>query len=255
MALNGMGVTESIVHAKRSPAAGYVYRNDMGMVPSAEFAVFFDDFLGFNAATSYAPAGWTTILNTGATVLPVVTAALGSTGVIALTDATASEGAAIHQLTAAAVGPVQLTVGKRAYFEFRVYTNDITDNTFFMGLTKGTDITLPADLYDTSTDDLIAVGIADGGSGAIKVLSDTANAGITTSTTTGTWVASTWTVLALAWDGVSKVRAYKDGTEIAAVSTTIPTGVTLSPFVSAVNGDGAGAALSYVDYVRYAIER
>jgi len=254
MATNGMGVTESIVHSPRSAAAGYVYRNTMGMVPSAEFAVFFDDFLGFNAATSYAPAGWTTILSSGGTVLPVVTAGLGNTGVISLFDATADEGAAILAASAAAVGPVQLTVGKRAYMEFRVYANDVTDNIFMMGLTKATDITLPQDMYDTSTDDLLAIGILDG-SATIRILTDTVNAGITNAATTGTMVAATWTTLAIAWDGIATARAYQDGAEIASTTTTIPTGVTLTPFVSAVNGNGAGGNLNYVDYVRYAIER
>lgn len=254
MASNGVGLTESIVHAPRSTGQGYVYRNGMGMVPSAEFLVSFDDFDGFAAATSYAPPGWTTILSSGATVAPVQTAALGATGVISLFDATASEGAAIYKSYAIDTGTVQLSSGKRAYIEARLYTDDITDNAFVFGFSSATAITDPADLYDTSSDDVAALGILDG-SATLRLLTDKANAGITNAATTGAFVAATWTTLALYWDGSSTLKAYQDGVEIGSTTTTVPTAVALTPFVSASNGNGAGSNLNYVDYVRYVIER
>ena len=254
MASNGMGVTESIVHAPRSTAAGYVYRNTMGMVPSAEFLVSFDDFDGFAAATTFAPPGWTTILSSGATIAPVQTAALGQTGVIALFDATASEGAAIYKSYAIDTGTVQLTVGKRAFIEARVYMNDVTDNTFYFGFSSATVITAPEDLYDASAADLAALGITDG-SAVLQLKTDLAAATIVTTAMSASMVADTWTTLALSWDGVNTIRAYKDGQEIGSKSSVLPVAVAVTPFVSASNGNGAGGNLNYVDYVRYVIER
>ena len=255
MATNGMGVTESIVHAPRSNAAGYTYRNGMGMVPSAEFLVMFDDFDGFAAATTYAPPGWTTILDSGATIAPVQTAALGNTGVISLFDASASEGASIYRSYAIDTGTVQLSVGKRAFIEARVYMNDVTDNTFYFGWSSATVITAAADLFDASAADLGALGITDG-SATLQIKTDLAAAGIVTTATTGVVTASTWTVLALEWDGVGSLKAFKDGQAIGTVtSAVLPVAVSVTPFVSAINGNGGGSNLNYVDYVRYVIER
>jgi hypothetical protein len=255
MPIQGAAFAEPVVFAPQPSQKKYPYRAGMGMVPSAEFLVFFDDFDGFAAATSYAPPGWTTILDSGATVLPVQTAALGMTGVISLFDATASEGAAIYRSAAIDTGTVQLTVGKRAFIEARVYLNDVTDNTFYFGWSSATVITAAADLYDASAADLGALGITDG-SATMQIKTDLAAGGIVTTATTGTLVAATWTILGLEWDGVGSLKAYKDGKIIGTVtSAVLPVGVAVTPFVSAVNGNGTGSNLNYVDYVRYVIER
>lgn len=255
MASNGMAITESLVHAPRSTAAGYVYRNTMGMVPSAEFSVFFDDFDSFIAATTFAPAGWTTILDAGATIDQVQTAALGSTGVIRLFDATASEGAAIFRSQLIDTGTMQLTVGKRAFMEIRTYQNDVTDNAFQFGWSSATTITNPEDLYNTTSDDVAILGYLDGTAGELSLTTDKANGGLNTVATTGTMVVDTWTVLALSWDGVDTIRGYKDGEQIGSTATRTPNAVSLTPFVAALNGNGAGSNLNYVDYVRMVIER
>jgi hypothetical protein len=64
MSLNGVGLTESIVHARTS---GYPYRAGMGMINSAEFVVMMDDFV--SPVTTNLPLGWdAVVIDTGATV-------------------------------------------------------------------------------------------------------------------------------------------------------------------------------------------
>jgi len=248
MALNGAGLTESIVHANRSAAAGYVYRNSMGMVPSAEFLVSFDDFNG-PPPVSDVPWGWLSILDSGATITASVTAATGNTGVLVLTDATASEGAAIYK-----GANVQLTVGKRAYMEVRVLIDaTITDTAFYFGWTALTDVTNPEDLWDTSAADLTVLGITDG-SAVLQLTNDTGNAGLTTVAMDASMVAATWTVLAIGYDGAT-LRAYKDGQYIGQNNTTIPVGVALAPFFGHINGNGATGDVASIDYWRMVIER
>ncbi len=256
MPIQGAAFAEPVVFAPQPSQKKFPYRTGMGMVPSAEFLVMFDDFDGFAAATTFAPPGWTTILDTGATIAPVQTAALGATGVINLTSDNVSEGAAIYRSYAIDTGTVQLSVGKRAFIETRVYLNDVTDHTFYFGFTSATVITDPEDLYDASAADLAALGITDAGAGALVIKTDLAAATIVNTATTGTMVAATWTVLALEWDGVSSIKAYKDGKIIGTVtSAVLPVAVSVTPFVAAVSGDGGAANQTYVDYVRYVIER
>jgi hypothetical protein len=255
MPIQGAAFAEPIVFAPQPSQKKYPYRAGMGMVPSAEFLVFMDDFDSFRAATTFASAGWTTILDSGAEINQVQTAALGATGVIQFLEATASEGASIYRSQLIDTGVVQLSVGKRAFIEARVYTNDVTDNSFYFGWSSATVITAAADLWDASAADLGALGITDG-SATLQIKTDLAAAGIVTTATTGTMVASTWTTLALEWDGVSSLKAYKDGKIIGTVtSAVLPVGVAVTPFFSAVNGNSGASALSYVDYIRYVIER
>ncbi len=255
MPIQGAAFAEPVVFAPQPSQTKYAYRTGMGMVPSAEFLVFMDDFDSFRAATTFASPGWATILDSGAEINQVQTAALGATGVIQFLEATASEGASIYRSQLIDTGTVQLSVGKRAFIEARVYTNDVTDNTFYFGWSSATIITAAADLFDASAADLGALGITDG-SATLQIKTDLAAAGIVTTATTGTMVASTWTVLGLEWDGVGSLRAYKDGKPIGTVtSAVLPVAVAVTPFFSAINGNSAASALSYVDYIRYVIER
>lgn len=260
MASNGLGITESLVHAPVSNQGAYAYRSKMGMVQSAEWDVFFDDFHSFVVATAITngpvantPWGWQgAVIDTGATAAVTTTAALGATGVLTLSDATASEGVAFYGTKS-----VQLTAGKRFFMEARIRTDDVTDNTIQFGLSDLTATTNPEDLWTTTAANLVTFGILDG-SAALKMLADKSNSGSTAETGTRSMVADTWHTLAFYYDGGSALRGYIDGNLAetwSQASTTIPTGVALAPFIGVLNGDGAGGANNYIDYVRFVIER
>jgi hypothetical protein len=261
MASNGLGITESLVHAPVSNQGAYAYRSKMGMVPSAEWDVFFDDFHTFVVATAITngpvantPWGWQgAVIDSGATAAVTTTAALGATGVLTLSDATASEGVAFYGTKS-----VQLTARKRFFMEARVRTDDVSDNAIQFGLSALTATTNPEDLWTTTAADLVSVGILDG-SAYLTMLADKSNSGSTAETsTTRAMVADTWHTIAFSYDGGSALKVYLDGLPAltwSQASTTIPTGVALAPFIGVLNGNGAGGATNYVDYIRYVIER
>jgi len=66
----------------------------------------------------------------------------------------------------------------------------------------------------------------------------------------------TWHVLAISYDG-SKMRGYVDGKLAVTASTDaqIPLAVAVAPFIGHINGDGGGAAVVIVDYIRWWSER
>src|SRR5574343_886854 len=181
MASNGLGITESLVHAPVSNQGAYAYRSKMGMVLSAEYDVFHDDFHSFVVATAITngpvaqtPWGWQgAIIDTGSTATVYTTAATGANGVLSITDATASEGVAIYGTKS-----VQLTAGKKFFMEIRCLTDDVTDNDLQFGLSSLTATTNPEDLWTTTATDLIAFGILDG-SAYPTMLSDKSNGGTT----------------------------------------------------------------------------
>lgn len=254
------GFTAPLVHAPKGTTKEYPYRVGTGMMPSAEFTVFFDDFITYvNAGTAvtngeqaYAPGLYTgAILDSGTTVTHLTTAAVGANGVLSITDATASEGAAIYLPKA-----VQLTSGKKFFMELRCRTNDVTDNAIQFGLSDLTAVTNPEDLWTTTAANLVAFGILDGAA-TTKLLCDKSNSGSTAETGSRSMVADTWHVLGLEYDGVN-IKGYVDGllsNTWAQASTTIPTGVALAPFFGALNGNGAGGNQQYFDYFRFVIER
>lgn len=230
-----------------SRQAPYAYRSGMGLIPSAEFMVDFDDFTLTGA--SNCPDGWqTAVIDTGATQTIGTAAGIGATGVILLSDATASEGIAIHKPKV-----VQLTAGKRFFLEARVRTDDVTDNTLQIGLSALTAATNPEDLWTTTAADVVAFGILDG-SAETKMLADASNSGTTVQTGTRSLVADTWHVLAIEYTG-SKLNAYVDGKLSLAWSGVIPTGVALAPFMGVLNGNGAGGNNNYFDFFRFVAER
>lgn len=252
----GISISSPVVHAPNSVAAGYVYRNNMGMMPSAEFDVFFDDFHQFVVATSITngpvantPWGWQgAVIDTGSTATVLTTAAVGASGVLTLADATASEGVAIYGTKS-----VQLTSNKRFFMEVRYYTDDVTDNTMFFGLSSLTATTNPEDLYTTVADDLVVYGILDPAT-TTTLLCDTGNAGTAAVAGTLAPTASAWNVFAIEYTG-SKINTYLNGKLDQSTSTTLPVGVALAPFFAMRNGDGAGSNANYFDYVRFVIER
>jgi hypothetical protein len=259
--INGAGFSESLVHAPVSTVAPYQYRAGCGMMPSAEWSTFFDDFYSFVIATAITngpvantPWGWQgAIIDTGATAALLTTAAVGATGVLNLSDATASEGTSIYGTKG-----IQLTTGKKFFMEARVRTSDVTDNALQIGLSSLTAVTNPEDIWTTAATDLIAFGILDG-QATTRMLCDKSNSGSTAEAGTKSLIADTWHVLGISYDGASTVRGYVDGvlsqTWAQAFATTVPTGVALAPFFGTLNGDGTGAATNYFDYIRFAIQR
>jgi len=256
------GFTSPIVHSERGYLAPYGYRSRTGMVPSAEWNVFMDDFNSFvvstaitNGPTANTPWGWAAaIIDTGATVVVDTTAALGANGTLLISDTTADDGAAVYGTKS-----IQLTVGKKFWMECRVRTDDATDTTIQFGLSSLTAVNNPEDLWTSVADDFITMGILDGTySRDIGMLTSAGNQTNTREqSATEEMAANTWHVLAWYYDG-AKLHAYKDGKHCmtwSQASTTIPTGVALAPFFGARNGNGAGSNNHYFDYVRWVSQR
>lgn len=225
----------------------YPYRAGMGLISSAEFNAFFDDFTG--AVTTNVPVGWDqAVIDTGATVVTSTTAILGATGALLVSDATASEGAAV-----AGEKAIQLTVGKKFFMEMRVQTDDVTDNAIQFGLSSLTAVTNPEDLWTTVATDVLCAGILDG-SALVGIFADTGNTGTVALAGTRSMVASTWHTLGLAYDG-NKAAVYVDGKLSVQWVGVLPTGVALAPFFGCLNGNGAGANVNTIDFIRYVQER
>lgn len=246
------GFKGPLIHSPVTGQGSYSYRSKMGMVPSAEWVVDFDDFT--DAVTTNVPTGWTAaIIDAGATTVVDTTATAGATGVLLISDATASEGAAFYGTKA-----VQLISGKKLFVECRVKLNDVTDHAFQFGLTDLTATANPEDLWTTTAANLITFGILDGAA-TTSMLCDKANSGSTAETGTRSMVVDTWHTLAIFYDGGSKIRGYLDGnlsnTWAQTFASTVPTATALAPFVGSLNGNGAGANTCQVDYFRIVQER
>lgn len=250
MARNSLGVNESVVHAPRSQQNANWYRSGLGMFGSEEFQAFMDDFI--SPVATNVPNGWSAaIIDPGATTTTYTTAATGANGVLQLTDANASEGSAFYGAKS-----LQLTSGKRAFMELRFQTDDVTDNAVQFGLTDLTAVVNPEDLWTTTAANLVAFGLLDGVA-TPQMLADKSNSGSTAEAGTLSVVASTWTTMAIYFDG-SSLFGFVNGQQAlkwSQASTTIPTGVALAPFVGHINGNGAGGALVIVDYCRWSFER
>jgi hypothetical protein len=254
------GFSGPIVFGPEVSNKSYPYRRGTGMVPSAEWSVFMDDFYSFVVATAITngpvantPWGWqSAIIDSGATVTVNTTAAIGANGILTLADATASEGAAVY-----GTRTLQLTAGKRFWMEMRVRTDDVADNTIQFGLSVLTATTNPEDLWTTAATDYAALGITDG-SAFLTLGADKSNAGPTVDTsTTQALTANTWNVLALSYDGANLLGYLNGQLAVGPYSATakIPTGVALAPFFGHINGDGGASAVVAVDYIRWASER
>jgi hypothetical protein len=222
----------------------------MGMIPSAEYVVFMDDFVG--AITTNVPAGWdATLIDTGATVVTsTIAGSLGATGVLLFDSDNGSEGAVVYGEKC-----IQLTAGKRFFMECRFQTEVADDSDVQFGLSSITASTHPEDLWTTAAADLIAFGVLDGDA-TVTMLADKGNTGSTAELGTRDLVSATWHVLAIWYDG-AKLYGYVDGKlalSWAQADTTIPTGVALAPFVGFRNGSAATTE-GYCDYIRYVLER
>lgn len=235
----------------------YGYRSFTGMFPSAEFAVFHDDFLQpwipataiTNGAVANTPSNWqAAIIDSGATVAVNTTATIGANGVLTLADATASEGAAVYgQKT------VQLIAGKKLWVEVRVRTDDVTDNALQFGLSAVTASTNPEDLWTTTAADVIAFGILDGDA-TVTMLADAGNSGTAAALGDRDLVVNTWHTLAIGYDGVT-LTGWVDGQLALTWAGVVPTAVALAPFFGHINGNGAGGNLAAIDYFRIVSER
>lgn len=239
----------------------YAYRHRMGMVPSAEFDVFHDDFHSFMVSTAITngPVANTpldfwagAIIDSGATIVANTTATIGANGVLTFADATASEGAALYTTKS-----FQLISGKKFFVEIRFRTDDVSDNAIQFGLSDQTAVTNPEDLWTTTAANLVTFGILDG-SAYPQMLSDKSNGGTSVQTQTNKLlVADTWHTMAIGYDGVY-LRGYVDG-DLALVwsgaSTTIPTATAMGLFLGHLNGNGAGGAVVVFDYIRAVSER
>ena len=250
MAANALGVNESIVHAPKSQVNPYWYRGGLGMMGSAEFQVFMDDFV--QPVASNIPTDWAAaIIDAGGTTTTSTTATTAANGVLVLADATASEGAAFYGAKS-----LQLVSGKKMFMEMRFQTDDVTDNAVQFGLSALTATTNPEDLWTTTAADVLAFGLLDGVA-TPQMLADKSNSGSTAEAGTISVVASEWTTLGIYYDG-SALFGFVNGQQAlkwSQASTTIPTAVALAPFVGHINGNGAGGNVVLVDYVRWAFQR
>lgn len=258
MASNGSGISSSLVHAPASPQGPYSYRSGIGMISSAEWFVFFDDFTPFIPATAITngpvantPWGWqAAIIDAGATLTVNTTAAVGLTGVLTNASDGASEGVAIYLPKS-----VQLTAGKKFMLEARVRTLVAAETDVQIGLSDLTGTTNPEDLWTTTSANFATFGTL-AGSAITNIFADKSNSGTATQVGTRSLVDATWHILALSYDGVS-LRGYVDGKLSAlwaGAAATIPTGVALAPFFGARTGATA-ANTTFIDYFRFAIER
>jgi len=250
---------EPLVHAGKSGRPGkYGYRMGMGMMPSAEFYVHFDDFdgaVGTNAVTGSNGQAYTAIIDTGATLTKDATAAstLGTHGVLKIASDGTSEGAANYKAK-----DIQILSGKRFFIEALVRSSNVAEVDLQFGLSVATATTNPEDLWTTTSTDLITFGLL-AGSAYPTMLSDLSNSGTSAQAQTNKlMVNNTWHTLAIYCDGSSELSGWLDGDRVlvwsSAFATTVPVGVLLYPFFGARTGATAGN-LSYIDYIRWAMER
>jgi len=230
----------------------------MGMMSSAEWVVFHDDFTGDVA--SNVPVGWdAAIIDIGCTVTNASLA-----GGAALFDSDADdEGAAIYMPKSVALN------GKKFFMECRVKVEDASAMTFQMGLSALTAVTNPEDIWTTVADDYIALGTLDS---AVAVLTyDKSDGGTVTetnsvdgvsTTTAATLSDDTYVTLAISYNGAStltdgSLKAWVNGVHTASALTEaqVPDDVVLAPFIGMLAGHATTADVAHVDYVRWALER
>ena len=252
MSANGAGFRESLVHAPASNQSSYSYRSNMGLMPSAEFDVLFEDFQ--RLVTTNVPSGWSAaIIDTGATLVMSSTAgSLGATGGALIASDGTSEGVAIYLPKG-----VQLTSGKKFFMEVRVQTSVAAETDVQFGLSSVTATTNPEDLWTTTSTDLIAFGTL-AGSAYPTMLADKSNSGTTAQAQTVKALSNTtWHTLGIFYNGGSVLQGFIDGKVAltwSSSSTTIPTGIALAPFIGARTGATAGNVTTF-DYMRYCIQR
>jgi hypothetical protein len=247
------GFQESLVHSPVESPRGYVYRSRAGIIPSAEYAVYFDDF--FVNPSSNALPGTTAVIDTGATITQAAADAISYTGVLKFASDGTTEGATLYWPKT-----IQLGLGKKFFMEVRCYTADADDTDVQFGLSDVTASSNPEDLWTTTAANLITFGVLDGDA-TVKMLCDKDNAGTSASTGDVDLSDATWHVLGIevggsAADSDMWVKGYVDGAlaETWGTETSIPDDLTLSPFIGARTGGSAGHVI-YFDYVRWSLQR
>ena len=248
------GFNEPLINSPRGPAATYAYRSKAGLVPSAEYAVYFNDF--FENPSSNAIPGTTAIIDTGATITAAATDAISYTGVLSVASDGATEGATMYWPKG-----IQLGLGKKFFMEVRAYTEAADDTDVQFGLSIVNATTNPEDVWTTAATDLIAFGVLDG-SAYVTMLCDKNNAGTSAlASTVYSMSNSTWHTLGIEVTGTASgstmgVKGYLDG-QLAVTwgtETSVPDDAALAPFIGARNGSSTGNAV-YFDYVRWSLER
>lgn len=234
----------------------YSYRKGMGMVPSAEWIVFFDDFVSGAGTTPGLAAdtftGWAdAIIDTGCTITNGSLAG----GVALITSDADNEGAATWLNTCVALS------GKKFFMEVRAKTSDVSDSTFAFGLSDLTSIAAPEGLWTTLSADFITVGQFDSANPALTY--DKNNGGPVTETNSATITLAddTYYTYAFTYNGGTtpadkSIKAYVDGKLFASAQTEaqIPDDLPLAPFVGGLGG-ATGSDTITIDYVRFALER
>lgn len=233
----------------------YAYRNGMGMVPSAEWVVYHEDFnVGI---ASNAPTGATAIIDTGATLLAADVDAgdIGAGGAGVITSDGTTEGVGCYYPKNVALGD-----GKKFFMEVRVYTDDADDTDVQFGLSEVNATTNPEDLWTTTATDLISFGVLDGDA-TVGMLADKNNAGTSVKLGVHDLSDATWHVLAIEVVGTAggstmEVYGYVDGALSVTwgTETSVPDDLNLAPFFGARTG-GDAAHNVYFDYVRWVYER
>lgn len=246
------GLREPIVHSPQGSQKPYAYRDNMGLINSAEWVVVFDDFLKSEEATEDL-VGWTSIIDTGATIVD------GDEhgGVIDISSDGVDEGAVLYGNLG-----VKLN-GKRFFMEARVKVEDADDNIVAIGLSDLTSTTNPEDLWTTQPD-FIAFGNITDGDATAKLFYDKNNGGPVTETPTlaaADLADATWHTIAIAFNGATtltdgSLKAYVDGIEVASADTEaqVPDDLPLAPFFGVRLEDEATDICS-IDYVRVVVER
>jgi hypothetical protein len=247
------GLNENLVHAPISNQASYKYRAGKGIIPSAEYSVYFNDF--YENTSSNALAGTSVVIDTGATIDAPETDAISYTGVLSIESDGTTEGATMYWPK-----NIQLGLGKKFFMEARVYTDAAADTDVQFGLSDITASTNPEDIWTTAAANLIAFGVLDGDA-TVTMLCDKNNSGSSAELGTIDLSDATWHTLAIevdgtAADGTMSVKGYVDG-KLAltwSTETTIPDDLTLSPFFGGRNGSATTNNV-YFDYIRWSIER
>lgn len=237
---------------KEKKTGDYAYRSGFGMMSSAEYVHFFDDFTQ-DVATNV-PTGWdAAVIDTGATLTQLATDGYPG-GVVKIASDGVSEGVAIYLPKTVEVD------AKKFMMECRVWLTDADDMDLQFGLSALTATTNPEDLYTTTATDLITFGVLDGDA-TVTMLCDKDNSGAAANLGAHDLSDGTWHTLAILVNGNSadssmSVRGYVDG-ELSITwdtETEIPDDLVLAPFIAARTG-GDAAHVCYIDYVRYVSER
>jgi hypothetical protein len=244
---------DTIIHSPISNNRQYTYRSKAGLIPSAEYSVFMEDF--YTLPASDAVPGTTRVIDSSATITALATDAYSYTGAVVITGAGTGEGAADYWPKG-----IQLGLGKKFFMEARFLMVAADDNDVMFGLTDLTATTNPEDLWTTAQENLIAFGVLDGDA-TVSMLCDKNDSGAAAALGDYDLSSDTWHTLAFevggtAAGGTMWCKGYVDGQPAItwADEAEIPDDLTLAPFFGGRNGSATGN-LIYFDYIRWSLER